>query len=44
MMDAYGPILGLPVSVIISREGKICSKHTGLASKDVVEGEIKGLL
>jgi cytochrome c biogenesis protein CcmG/thiol:disulfide interchange protein DsbE len=28
--DAYGPLFGLPISFIISRDGKICQKHLGL--------------
>ena len=41
MQDAYGPIFGIPVTVLISRDGKICAKHVGLAVKDVFEQEIK---
>lgn len=44
LQDAYGPILGIPVSVLISRDGKICATHTGLTGKDVFEHEIKSLL
>lgn len=44
VQDAYGPILGIPVSVMISREGKVCATHTGLTSKDVFEREIQALL
>ncbi|MGE3955801.1 MAG: TlpA family protein disulfide reductase [Vicinamibacterales bacterium] len=44
VQDAYGPILGIPVSVMISRDGKICATHTGLTSKDVFEKEIQSLL
>jgi len=44
VQDAYGPILGIPVSVMISREGKICATHTGLTGKDVFEQEIRSLL
>jgi cytochrome c biogenesis protein CcmG, thiol:disulfide interchange protein DsbE len=44
VQDAYGPILGIPVSVVVSREGKICATHTGLTGKDVFEREIKALL
>ena len=42
--DAYGPMFGLPVTVVISRDGKICGKHVGLSSKDAFEKEIKSLL
>jgi thiol-disulfide isomerase/thioredoxin len=44
VQDAYGPILGIPVSVVISREGKVCATHTGLTGKDVFEKEIEALL
>ncbi len=44
VQDAYGPILGIPVSVMISRDGKICATHTGLTGKDVFEQEIESLL
>jgi thiol-disulfide isomerase/thioredoxin len=44
ILDAYGPLLGIPVSVVIGRDGRICSKHTGLAAKDALENEIKALL
>ena len=44
MQDAYGPLFGIPVTVLISRDGKICHKHVGLSSKDKFEAEIKGLL
>src|SRR5439155_6054899 len=30
VQEAYGPIFGIPVNVVISREGKICVRHTGL--------------
>jgi hypothetical protein len=35
---------GIPVTVVISRDGKVCAKHTGLSGKDAFEKEIKGLL
>ena len=44
VQDAFGPILGIPVSVLISRDGKVCATHTGLTSKDVFEREINALL
>jgi thiol-disulfide isomerase/thioredoxin len=42
--DAFGPMFGLPVTIVISRDGKICGKHVGLAGKDAFEKEIKSLL
>jgi thiol-disulfide isomerase/thioredoxin len=44
VQDAYGPMFGIPVTAIISRDGKVCMKHAGLASKSSFEAMIKGLL
>jgi hypothetical protein len=44
VQDAYGPIWGIPASFIISREGRVCQKHLGIAPKAVFEKEIKALL
>jgi thiol-disulfide isomerase/thioredoxin len=44
LMDAFGPMLGIPVSVIISRDGRVCAKHTGLTSRETFESQIKSLL
>jgi thiol-disulfide isomerase/thioredoxin len=44
VQDAYGPMFGVPVTVVISRDGKMCAKHVGLSSKDAFEAEIKSLL
>jgi thiol-disulfide isomerase/thioredoxin len=44
VQDAYGPIWGIPASFIISREGKVCKKHLGIAPKAQFEREIKALL
>ena len=41
---AYGPFLGIPQSYVIGRDGKICYKHAGIASKEKFEQEIKSLL
>ena len=54
--DAYGPLFGLPMSFLISRDGKVCRKHLGLPAmkdgkepdattvKEIFEAEIKALL
>jgi peroxiredoxin len=42
--EAFGAVLALPHTVLISREGKICSSHMGLTSDKVFEREIKALL
>lgn len=44
ILDAFGPMWGIPVTVVISRDGKVCGKHTGLSSKEAIEAEIKALL
>jgi len=44
LQDAYGPLFGIPVTVLISRDGRMCAKHVGLSSKDAFEKEIKSLL
>ena len=44
VQEAFGPIVGIPVSVLVSRDGRICASHTGLTGSDVFEREIKALL
>jgi len=44
VQDAFGPMYGIPVTVVIGRDGKICRKHTGMASHEQFEREIKSLL
>ena len=44
VQEAFGPLFGIPVSVIIGRDGKIAKKHSGIATKAQFEREIKALL
>jgi len=44
MLDAYGPMLALPTTVLISRQGLICQKHVGMGSKEGFENAIRALL
>jgi thiol-disulfide isomerase/thioredoxin len=44
VQEAFGPLFGVPVSVIIGRDGKIAKKHSGIATKSQIEREIKALL
>jgi cytochrome c biogenesis protein CcmG/thiol:disulfide interchange protein DsbE len=44
LQEEYGPLWGIPVTVLISRDGKICSRHTGISTKDAFEEEINALL
>lgn len=36
----YGGILGLPVNIIIGRDGRIVSKHLGMADLSILEREL----
>jgi len=44
VQEAFGPLFGIPVSVIIGRDGIIARKHSGIATKEQIEREIKTLL
>ena len=44
VQEAFGPLFGIPVSVIIGRDGVIAKKHSGIATKEQIEREIKALL
>jgi thiol-disulfide isomerase/thioredoxin len=44
LQDAFGPFWGLPVTLMIKRDGTICKRHMGLASQEQMETEIKRLL
>ena len=44
VQDAFGPFWGIPASVLISRDGKVCKKHIGIAPKAVFEKEVRALL
>jgi len=41
---AYGPFYGVPMTFFIARDGTICRKHMGPATKAQFEREIKALL
>jgi peroxiredoxin len=42
--DSYGPFYGIPTSFVLARDGTICRKHIGPATKEQLEQEIKSLL
>jgi thiol-disulfide isomerase/thioredoxin len=44
VMDAFGPIVGMPTTILISRAGKICATHAGLTSREIFESEVQALL
>jgi peroxiredoxin len=44
LLDAQGPLWGLPTSYLIARDGTICTRHLGPATKEEFEREIKAVL
>lgn len=42
--EAFGPMWGLPTSVIVDRDGKIFKKHSGIATKEQFHQYIESLL
>ncbi len=42
--EAYGPMAGIPVTVLVGRDGRMCYRRLGLADPEQVEREIKSLL
>lgn len=44
IQEAYGPMWGVPVTVIIGRDGKIAKKQSGIRSLEQFDREIRRLL
>jgi cytochrome c biogenesis protein CcmG, thiol:disulfide interchange protein DsbE len=44
LADQYGGVLGLPITFVIDREGRIAAKHIGATNPEVFETEVKKLL
>ena len=44
VQEALGPVWGLPTTLLISRDGKVCQTHMGLVKKAEFEKGILGLL
>ena len=44
LADQYGGILGLPITFVIDRNGRIAARHVGATDASVVEAEIRRLL
>jgi thiol-disulfide isomerase/thioredoxin len=42
--EAYGPVFGLPTSILVGRDGSMCKRHFGPLSKEQLEKELKSLL
>lgn len=43
ILDTYGPMVVVPWTIVIGRDGTICTKHVGPADKATFEKEIKAL-
>ncbi len=43
LADQYGGVLGLPITFVIDREGRIASRHIGATNPTVFEEEIRRL-
>ena len=44
IQDAYGPMWGIPVTIVIARDGTIARKQSGIRTREQFEREIKALL
>jgi cytochrome c biogenesis protein CcmG/thiol:disulfide interchange protein DsbE len=44
MVNAFGPVTGLPTTIVIDRQGKIRHRHRGLISFDDIKGKVVNLL
>jgi cytochrome c biogenesis protein CcmG, thiol:disulfide interchange protein DsbE len=44
LAEQYGGVLGLPVSFLIGRDGRIYAKYVGETDISLIEREIKSLL
>jgi peroxiredoxin len=44
VLEAYGPIGAIPVTLLVGRDGRMCYAKLGLADADQIEREIKSLL
>ena len=44
IQEAYGPMWGIPVTIVIDRDGRIAKKQSGIRSLEQFEREIKRLL
>ncbi len=44
VQEAFGPLMGIPTTFVIDRQGSICRKHQGLATAEQFERIIQALL
>jgi peroxiredoxin len=41
VQEAYGPVVAIPTSVVITRDGLICARYTGLPPTESSEGSLE---
>lgn len=44
VQEAFGPVVGFPTSIVMSRDGAVCVRHVGRTPKADLEREIAALL
>jgi thiol-disulfide isomerase/thioredoxin len=42
--DAFGPMWGLPTTVVVGRDGKVAERHSGIATKEQFREYVESLL
>jgi thiol-disulfide isomerase/thioredoxin len=42
--ESFGPLLGYPTTLLVSRAGEICIRHVGITEKERLEREVHALL
>ena len=43
VLDAFGPLLGMPTTVIVNRDGTLCQRYVGFQRKQTFEDLLKQL-
>lgn len=44
LSDVFGPFVGFPTTVLVGRDGKLCVRQVGIASRSELERQIGALL
>lgn len=44
VQEAYAPLIGLPTTFVIDRQGRVCQTHVGFTERETFEAAIKALL
>ena len=42
--DAFGPMWGLPTTIVVGRDGKVAKRHSGIATKEQFKQYVESLL